>query len=229
LTSTEQEFHEMDMQLDPHVIRAERKKRAWSQEHLAKVTGLGLRTIQRIEATGTASNESAAALAAVLARPLEHLTRIDPVAVYAERPVRSRNSLIGFTAAIAAGICALVGFNLAFADDISLDVGVSLFEAGEENASQVVATKLLIEDGGDADVEVDGIARFVITPAVRDDGHILINVAVFEFDGSEFVKTREPRVLTDNGRAAEIVFGSGVGRLFRVSITPDQAAQSDSR
>ena len=56
----------MDMRVDPKRIRAERERRAWSQEHLATVSGLGLRTIQRIEKTGAASFESVRALAAVL-------------------------------------------------------------------------------------------------------------------------------------------------------------------
>ena len=55
----------MDMRIDSRKIRAERETRAWSQEHLATVSGLGLRTIQRIEKTGAASFESARALAAV--------------------------------------------------------------------------------------------------------------------------------------------------------------------
>lgn len=52
------------MQVNAELIRLEREKRAWSQSHLAGVCGLGLRTIQRIEATGSASFESAAAIAA---------------------------------------------------------------------------------------------------------------------------------------------------------------------
>jgi len=63
----------MEMQLRPEKIRAERERRAWTQEHLAAVAGLGVRTIQRVEATGTASVESATALAAVLEIPLHAL------------------------------------------------------------------------------------------------------------------------------------------------------------
>jgi hypothetical protein len=121
-----------------------------------------------------------------------------------------------------------LGFSFAFADDIAIDVGVSVFEEGEDDPSQVAMTKFLVEDGGDTDLEVDGIARFVITPTVRDDGRILINVEVFEFDGSDYVKTREPRVLTENGKEAEIVFGSSSGNVFRVSVTPDQPTEVDS-
>lgn len=55
----------MDMRIDSDLVRSERERRAWSQEHLASVTGLGLRTITRIETTGRASHESVKALASV--------------------------------------------------------------------------------------------------------------------------------------------------------------------
>ena len=56
----------MEMQINANLLKQERIKRAWSQEHLAQVTGLGLRTIQRIESSGMASNESIASIATVL-------------------------------------------------------------------------------------------------------------------------------------------------------------------
>lgn len=63
----------MDMKVDSKRIRDERTSRAWSQEHLAAITGLGLRTIQRIESSGGASHESIAAIASVLAVPVDQL------------------------------------------------------------------------------------------------------------------------------------------------------------
>ncbi len=81
----------MDMKLDPSLVRQEREKRAWSQEHLAEVTGLALRTIQRIESTGSASYESAGALAAVFGLPVATL-RIDAGAT-----VSSRRAAAGLT------------------------------------------------------------------------------------------------------------------------------------
>ncbi len=50
--------------LDPQKIRRGRDERAWPQEQLAAVTGLSLRTIQRVESDGTASLETRRALAA---------------------------------------------------------------------------------------------------------------------------------------------------------------------
>lgn len=63
----------MDMKIDAQRMRSERLRRAWSQDHLATISGLGLRTVQRIERTGAASLESAAALASVLELPVEEL------------------------------------------------------------------------------------------------------------------------------------------------------------
>lgn len=63
----------MEMKVDAKKIREERLRRAWSQEHVAVITGLGLRTIQRIESSGGASNESIAAIASVMSLPVEQL------------------------------------------------------------------------------------------------------------------------------------------------------------
>jgi transcriptional regulator with XRE-family HTH domain len=67
----------MDVQVDATFIRLEREKRAWSQEHLAGAAGIGVRTIQRIEATGVASYESVRAISAALEIPVARLRRGD--------------------------------------------------------------------------------------------------------------------------------------------------------
>jgi transcriptional regulator with XRE-family HTH domain len=55
----------MKMLLDKQKLIIERGQRAWSQTQLADVSGLSLRTIQRIEKNGKASLESVKALASV--------------------------------------------------------------------------------------------------------------------------------------------------------------------
>jgi transcriptional regulator with XRE-family HTH domain len=55
----------MEMDLDKEILKNQRDSRAWSQTQLAEVSGLSLRTIQRIEKTGVASQESTKSLAAV--------------------------------------------------------------------------------------------------------------------------------------------------------------------
>lgn len=55
----------MNMKAKSSLIRKYRTERLWSQDHLAQVSGLGLRTIQRLESRGSGSNETIKALAAV--------------------------------------------------------------------------------------------------------------------------------------------------------------------
>jgi transcriptional regulator with XRE-family HTH domain len=54
------------MRIDGTRVRALRERKAWSQEHLAQVSGLSVRTIQRVEAEGTALPETRLALATAL-------------------------------------------------------------------------------------------------------------------------------------------------------------------
>ena len=54
------------MRLKDNVIAQARTRQGWTQEHLASVAGVSTRTIQRVEATGIASADTAQALCAVL-------------------------------------------------------------------------------------------------------------------------------------------------------------------
>lgn len=54
----------MQFNTDAAKIRRWREERHWSQEHLADLAGIGLRTVQRIEKGEQASGESLKALAA---------------------------------------------------------------------------------------------------------------------------------------------------------------------
>ncbi|UNK48696.1 DUF805 domain-containing protein [Lysobacter sp. S4-A87] len=59
-------------------LRELRTARQWSQEQLAKLSGLNLRTIQRLESGAKISTESLRALAAVFEVPAESLLAGDP-------------------------------------------------------------------------------------------------------------------------------------------------------
>lgn len=54
------------MRIDPGRLRQLREQRAWSQEQLAEVAGLSVRTVQRIESGSAASPETRMALATAL-------------------------------------------------------------------------------------------------------------------------------------------------------------------
>jgi len=52
----------LDMKINIEVIKQARVDKNWTQQQLAEICGLSLRTIQRIEKTGIASHESIASL-----------------------------------------------------------------------------------------------------------------------------------------------------------------------
>ena len=55
------------------LVRKLRLKRGWSQDHLAQLSGLNIKTVQRIERGNRASLESLNSLAAVFEVDLEEL------------------------------------------------------------------------------------------------------------------------------------------------------------
>jgi len=59
-------------------LRELRASRQWSQEQVAKLSGLNLRTIQRLESGAKISTESLRALAAVFEVPAESLLLKEP-------------------------------------------------------------------------------------------------------------------------------------------------------
>lgn len=63
----------MDMQLSVEKLKQQRDARAWTQSHLAEVADLSLRTIQRIEKSGIASQESAQSICAAYEITVEQL------------------------------------------------------------------------------------------------------------------------------------------------------------
>lgn len=69
---------EMIMKVNVPLLKRLREKKSWSQEHLAEASGLGLRTIQRVEREGNASAETRLALAAALDVDVERLGSAEP-------------------------------------------------------------------------------------------------------------------------------------------------------
>ena len=67
-----------DMKIDAKMVKRLRMERAWSQEQLAASADVSLRTIQRVEADGSASNETRMALAAVFGIEVRELSVPEP-------------------------------------------------------------------------------------------------------------------------------------------------------
>jgi transcriptional regulator with XRE-family HTH domain len=98
----------MEMKVDSNLIKSKREDRGWTQDHLATVAGLSLRTIQRIEKTGSASLESVTALASVLSVEVADL-RTGESAPSRERAIRLSLELpVRLALAVVSGVlCAL--------------------------------------------------------------------------------------------------------------------------
>ena len=90
------------MKIDSTLVRKIRRQRAWSQEQLASVAGLSLRTIQRVEADGSASLETNMALASAFGVPTIEL-------VFEERaaPAQASGGLIGVIAGVIGALAGL--------------------------------------------------------------------------------------------------------------------------
>lgn len=64
-----------DMSINAEQVKALRESRGWSQEHLAEVSGLSLRTVQRVEAEGKGARETKLSLAAAFDVPIGRLCK----------------------------------------------------------------------------------------------------------------------------------------------------------
>lgn len=114
------------------IVRKLRLERGWSQEQLAQLTGLNIRTIQRIESGHKAGLESLNALAAVFEVELSQLnpqeqpamsditmettdTKSEPTETYNAKYARAKILILG--ARFALIICLLFGINFATSPD----------------------------------------------------------------------------------------------------------------
>ena len=66
------------MDVSSEKVRQTRMARGWTQQQLAEVADLSLRTVQRVENQSVASNETVSALCAVLEIPRSELLTQDP-------------------------------------------------------------------------------------------------------------------------------------------------------
>jgi len=236
----------MDMRVDPKRIRAERERRAWSQEHLATVSGLGLRTIQRIEKTGAASFESARALASVLEVNVAELRVLRDDARTAGResgdhsagnahPVQSvatdvhpippdgrAKSRFRFRArpVLGGAAAALTAAGALFVATKGWADVVMLDVGVSMNDSQVEQRQLVTEANDHVALRaIDDMLRVVMVPTIEKNG-IMLATEIYLFEGNGYVLASSPKVLVEDGRQAEIELTTKDGTSIHFSITP---------
>jgi transcriptional regulator with XRE-family HTH domain len=215
----------MDMQVEAQLIRKERLKRAWSQEQLAQVSGLGIRTVQRIESGGNASLETIKALSAVLEIPVESLLA-DVSAPLASPPFPSRPSLFKPWRAFAAGCLttlitmgSFVSMQGVMAEEIAMDFAFSM------NDEELANSRVKTDAGTETVVRIDNGIRIHFTPSITDKGDILIDMKIYQ-DGKdgEPQPLAMPKLLTENGREAVLRVGkqddNGHFKGIALEVTP---------
>ena len=118
----------MPFKADAQKIKRWREERHWSQEHLADLAGIGLRTIQRIENGEAASQDSIMALAAaynvdVMALSIDQ--EEEAVKIVAKKNAKTRAALrlsflIHFASYVLIGIVVFMGINIGTNSNVML-------------------------------------------------------------------------------------------------------------
>lgn len=108
----------MEMSIDKSLVIAERNSRAWSQQQLAEISSLSLRTIQRIEKTGVSSKDSLQAISSAFDKGPSYFI----VAVDQTLPRKRFTNIFASIASIM--IIAIIGLYLTqvSAETITLDI-----------------------------------------------------------------------------------------------------------
>lgn len=116
------EHAEHDMKISTAAIRRLRTERGWSQEQLAAASGLGLRTIQRVEAEGRAARETRVCLAATFNVALAELLEVPDI----EAAVTPALSVRRYKIALIAAVLVVVPVLLCIANVIAASLLVSM-------------------------------------------------------------------------------------------------------
>jgi transcriptional regulator with XRE-family HTH domain len=194
----------MEMQVNLTVIKSQRNNRAWSQTQLAEVSGLSLRTIQRIEKSGVASLESVKSLASVFEIDIKDLQECSNKAKYS---LKSKLVLLfGAVGLILSGLVMLP----ATAQSIMVDVELT------ENNEELANVQILNGEGSESEMKISNVFKITFTSSKESDGTVLINTKLYDLSGGREVLISSPSIKTKHKETAEIRFGN-----YSLSLTPN--------
>ncbi len=202
----------MDMQLNKDQLRREREVRAWSQSHLAEVAGLSMRTVQRIETSGSASLESAKAIAAAFDTHVEAL--LAPVAENLEAKKKSISKRLStLVAAVVVGLAGLAWLSQAYANQIRVDLAIS------EGEKPIANLHLRSNVGEPSETRVDEKIKVKLTSTKMDD-NVFVDAEVYFYNGKSFELKANPKLLVANKQPAAVSIEGLDGRAFHFIFTP---------
>lgn len=93
-----------ELMINSDVVKALRAQRGWSQDQLAQASGIGLRTVQRVESEGRGSRETKVCLAATLEVSLAELESAPPLKTQPAYSGLPKVALVVFLIALASSI-----------------------------------------------------------------------------------------------------------------------------
>ena len=92
------------MEIDALQVKTLRQQHQWTQQQLAELCGVSLRTIQRIEKEGNAATETVRSLCAVFEIPQQTLRTVPAADTSAWQPVRLGRQLLSILMALVIGV-----------------------------------------------------------------------------------------------------------------------------
>ncbi|MDH5629291.1 MAG: helix-turn-helix domain-containing protein [Gammaproteobacteria bacterium] len=191
----------MDIKLNSTKIKDLRNQHAWTQNQLADVSGLSLRTIQRIESNGSSSIESAKSLAAVFEIKVEDIKN-------------HKYNLFKQKAMIASTFMLLIlsGLFLLPANVQPIMVDLVLLSENKELAN----VQLLNEENKSSEMIVTNEIKIEVKSEITHDKKIKISTWLYNISKGRHTLLATPTVITEHQQTAEIRFDQYV--LF---LTPN--------
>ncbi|MEZ7206806.1 helix-turn-helix transcriptional regulator [Pseudoalteromonas sp. DY56-GL79] len=193
----------MEMQINKQLIKLKRVERAWSQSELAQVSGLSLRTIQRIEKSGAASLESIKALAAVYEVNVMEI-QLKPESKGTKLKRKAAAFLAG-TAVMAASIFTLT----ASAKPVMVDL--MLTSQGQTLAD----VQVLNEEGAFSEFVFSDKLKIRLTSTVEQENQVKIVTEIYSLSTEGQVLVASPSVTVQHQKQAEVHFDD-----YQLSLSP---------
>lgn len=196
----------MDMKINHKLLRRQREQRAWTQNQLAEVASLSMRTVQRIERNGIAAKESAMALASALDMDLADLLIQSNSSSTRHTSHRRWWGLVGILTSL---IVSLGWWSTAAAEQVMINLSVK----AESGASTEGEMQFLNELGAQSEVRFNQQFRLLVT-AVRQNQGLLLSTEIYDFIDGDYLLVSSPSILiADNELAAIHLDTHSSGRL----------------
>ena len=207
------------MQIDGHWIRQHREQRAWSQEHLAQVSGLGLRTIQRIESTGIGSAESALALASVFGTTVKDFASPPKP----KRRLSDMRKLAAVGVLVAGGFTAMLVARGVIAEQVELAIGFS------EDGAKLEERSVVVEDGQDLALALNQSVRAVVIPEkveIAGQDKLVLSFRIYEetAEGASSLIGSPELLLEEDFNWVLDIDNAPSGKVYRIVVQAEQTA-----